>query len=172
MEEKIALLRELLEPDNQHEMVAAARALCTFAEAATDTTMLLCIALVEAKGDAKAVQEVFGLRNFDIRRHTQSAMAGRIMRQLAKEKLSSSGYIKALAALEDVAGSESSSGTSRRNAAQAIVEMVNEDQNGANNNADGGIDLNVMTLAQLQAFVGAIKAELLQSAPQPPLIEG
>lgn len=164
-EEKIALLRELLQPANQHELVSLARALCPFAEAATDAMMLVCIALVEAKGDEKCVGEVLGLDGGRIRGHSQSRLASQIMRKLAKEKLMSTGYVKALAALQDVAGSESQTGTARRNAAQAIVELVNEEAERDGSQADGGVDLNAMSLKELEAYVGSIRQDLIPIAP-------
>lgn len=172
MEEKSGLLLELLQPENQHETVALARALCPGSESATDATILICVALVEAKGDAKTVADVLGYDISRIRAHSQSRLASQIMRKLAKEKLAGEGYVKALAALQDVAGSESQTGTARRNAAEAIISLVDEEEKGANGGAGGGIDLNTMTLAQLEAFVGAIKGELQQIAHQPTVIEG
>ncbi len=172
MEENSGLLLELLQPENQHETVALARALCPGSESATDATVLICVALVEAKGDAKVVAGVLGFSVGRVRSHSQSRLASQIMRKLAKEKLAGEGYVKALAALQDVAGSESQTGTARRNAAEAIIELVNADEQESNGGKAGGVDLNTMTLAQLEAFVGAIKGELQQIAHQPTVIEG
>ena len=171
MEEKSGLHHELLQPENQHECVALARALCPFAEAATDATMLICVALVEAKGDEKAVAESLGFSISRLRSHCQSALAGKIMRALAKEKLLSTGYVKAMAALEDVAGSESQTGTSRRNAAQAIIELVKEEDQSTGNKAGGGIDLNNMTLAELEAYAESIKRDIVHYSTPRPMIE-
>jgi hypothetical protein len=172
MEEKLSLVRELLEPENQEQTVALARALCPGSESATDATMLICVALVEAGGDYKAVAECLGYTIGRIKSYCQSRLASQIMRQLAKAKLSSEGYVKALAALVDVAGSESQTGTARRNAAQAVIELVEADERGKGNAAEGGRELSSMTLKELESFVGSIKAELTQIASLPPVIDG
>lgn len=171
MEEKSGLLLEILQPENQHETVALARALCPFAEAATDEMMLVCVALVEAKGDVKAVADVLGYGMAAIRSRSQSPLASKIMRKLAKERLMGDGYVKALAALQDVAGSTSQTGTARRNAAQAIVELVNEEAAKDVGNADGGIDLNQMTLKELEAYVGSIRQDLVRFPTNTTLID-
>lgn len=166
--EKVAFLREALAPENQHELVALARALCPFADRATDATMLLCIALVEAKGDEAAVCEALSFNLAGLRRHCQSRLAAQIMRKLAKDRLLATGYVKAMAALEDVAGSASQSGNARRQAALAIAEIERSEAAVGGNQGDGGIDLNAMTLGQLESYVAAIKQDLIRLPANPP----
>lgn len=166
--EKVAFLQEALAPENQHELVALARALCPFADRATDATMLLCVALVEAKGDEAVVCEALGFGLAAVRRHCQSRLAAQIMRKLAKDRLLGTGYVKAMAALEDVAGSSSQSGNARRQAALAIAEIEKAEGDKPGSGGDGGLDLNTMTLAQLEAYVGAIKQDLVRLPGNPP----
>lgn len=167
-------LDHVLGVENQHESVALARVICPFAEQATDEQMLLCVAVVEAKGDMKCVADELGLTLAGVRRHLQSKLSERILKALAKNRLGGIGYLKAVCALEDVAGAESQTGNARRQAAEAIIKLADADQNAGNDKAGNQLDLNTMTLAQLQAFVNSVKQDLMRIPLQSPptIIEG
>lgn len=162
MMEKEENLEHVLDVENQHEAVALARALCPFAEAATDEQMLICVAVVEAKGDDKRVAGILGCKYAAIRRHLQSPLSQRILTELAKHRLKGLAYLKAICALEEVAGSTSQSGNSRRQASESIIKLADESKLVDENKKGDGIDLNTMTLRQLEAFVSTIKQELVK----------
>lgn len=155
-------LEHILGVENQHESVAVARALCPFAEAATDEQMLMCVAVVEAKGDVKWVAEELGISVSRVRRQLQSRLSQQIIKALAKHLLMGDGYLKAVCALVDVASSESQTGTARKNAAQAIIELADAEAAKGGGSDDNTVDLNNMTLKQLEAYVGAIKQDLIR----------
>lgn len=155
-------LEQVLAEENQHEAVAVARALCPFAEAATDEVMLLCVALVEAKGDDKAVAEVAGMGRARARRLLQSGISQRIIKELAKNRLKSVGYLKAVCSLIDVAESAAQTGNARNNASKTILELVEADNNKGGGDEENLVDLNNMTLKQLESYVGRIKQDMVR----------
>lgn len=159
-------LDHVLGVENQHEAVALARALCPFAEAATDEQMLICVALVEAKGDEKRVSDALGLPRGRLRRHYLSHLSERIIKHLAKNRLQGVGYLKAVCALESVTESQSQTGTARRQAAEAIIKLGDDATASRGDSASDGMDLNNMTLVQLQAFVDTIKQNLRKLPPK------
>jgi hypothetical protein len=152
----------ILSEENQHETVALARALCPFADTATDEQMLMCVALVEAKGNIKAVAELVGWSIARARRHLQSRLSQQIIKKLARHKLSGEGYLIAVCTLMDIASSESQTGNARNNASKAIFDLVDSDKNPGNNEPGEQVDLNNMTLAELEKYVGAIKQDLVR----------
>jgi len=113
-------LTHILHPDNQAETVAVARALCPFAERATDATILICAAMVEAKGDLNVVSEYTGYALAQLRGHLQSKLANRIIQKLAAQKLEGEGYLTAVVTLIDIAKSTSQTGNARTNAAKLL----------------------------------------------------
>jgi len=155
-------LEHVLAEENQHEIVALARALCPFAEAATDAQILMCVAFVEAKGNEVLVARELGLAVAAVRKQVQSRLSESIIKRLAKNKLSGIGYLKAVCALMDVASSESQTGNARNNASKTIIELVDSEDKKNGGDGDDGIDLNQMTLKQLEAFVGSIKRDLVK----------
>lgn len=159
-------LNAVLAPENQHETVALARALCPFAEAATDAQVLICVAMVEARGDIKAVAAWLGYSVARLRGHLQSRLSGRIIKELARHKLTGEGYLIAVCALMDVAESQAQTGNARNNAAKTLMELADKDEAKDPNKGDGLPDLNTMTLPQLEAFVNTIKSDLLRLPAQ------
>jgi len=156
------VLDHVLAPENQEEAVALARALCPFAETVTDALMLICVAMVEARGDICVVSEYLGFSRSSIRKHLQSKMAGRIIKTLAREKLTGEGYMLGVFTLMDVAASESQTGTARRNAAMALIELAQDEDDKKSDRGDETKDLNSMTLAELEGYVGSIRQDLVR----------
>jgi hypothetical protein len=159
-------LSYVLAPENQHEAVAIARALCGFAEAATDVQMLVCIAVVEAKGDIKLVSEFLGYEISRIRGHLQSRLSSRIIKELAKSKLQGEGYLLAVSTLMEIAGSQSQTGNARNNAAKTLMELAEVEEARRPSDDDGGVDLNNMTLKELERYCDTIKQNLVNVTPQ------
>ena len=155
-------LADILSEENQHETVALARALCPFAEGAPDMTVLLCVAFVEAGGDLQAVAQILGMEKSSINRHLRSKVATQIIKKLAKDRLAGEGYLKAVCSLIEVASSQAQTGNARNNASKTIMELVEAENARVGGSDDDGIDLNNMTLKQLEAFVGGIKQELIK----------
>lgn len=154
-------LDAVLSPDIQHETVAMARALLPFAEEATDALVLVCVGLVEARGDEKSVAEYLGFEVGRLRRLLQSRLSGRILKALAREKLSGQGYMIGVFTLMNLAESQSQTGTARRNAALSLVELAEAEHQKAADKGEDTKDLNAMTLAELEAYVNTIKQDLI-----------
>ena len=155
------LLSEFLCEENQHELVAMARALCPFAEAVTDDVILVCVALVEAKGDAGLVAEATGFSRWQVRRRSQSQVAQQIIKKLTKEKMRGEGYLKAVSAMMDIAGSSSVSPAARIKASESLIKMADADDVSRGGEGSNGPDLNAMSLKQLEAYCAAIKQDLI-----------
>lgn len=166
------LLSEFLCDENQHEIVTIARGLCPFAEAVPDDVILVCVGLVEAKGSAALVAEALGFSVWQIKRRTQSQVAQRIIKKITKEKMSGEGYLKAVSALMDVASSTSSPAAARNSASKTLIELADAEEAGKGGDLSGGVDLNAMTLAQLEAYCNSIKQDLMRVPPEVALIEG
>ena len=155
-----SILEHIFNEENQRENVALARALCPFAEAATDEQILICLGYVESGCNERIIASEIGASLGRIKRLIQSRLSEQIIRCLSKSKLSGVGYAKAIASLIDVASSASYSGPARNAASKAIIEMV-EDDNRQKGGGDGDeVDLNTMTLKQLQHYVSGIKRDL------------
>lgn len=157
-------LSELLSPENQDEAIAVARALCPFAEAATDFQVFLCVAMVEAKGDLDVVSAVSGYHKSKLRGHLQAHICGRIIKHLAKEKLRGEGYLTGMYALMDVASSKSATANARTNAAKVLMEMAGQEDD-RQPGGRGEKDLNNMTLRELESYVNSIKQDLVRLPP-------
>lgn len=163
-------LDHILAPENQLETVALARALCPFAEQATDATMLICVALVESGGSMKEVADYLGYELSRLRGHCQSHQFNRIIRELTKHKLTGAGYLTAVTALMDVSGSKSASPAARANASRTLIEM-NEAEEARNGGGTGdGKALNEMTLQELEDHVNKIKADIASLPGQVPAL--
>lgn len=165
-DDKRELLDHVLAPENQAETVALARALCPFAEEASDALMLICVAMVEARGDVKAVAEYLGFIPSRVRQHLQSRLSGRILKALAREKLTGEGYMVGVFALMEVAESQSQTGTARKNAAQALIELAEAEQAKRADKGEDTKDLNSMTLKELESYVNSIKQDLIRLPAQ------
>lgn len=169
MTEKERFLDHVLCEENQHETVALARALCPFAEEATDMQMLVCVAMVEAKGDMKLVAEEMGCVMAVIRRHCQSRLSQQILRKLAKHKLTGEGYLIAISNLMHIASSSNTSANARNNASKTLIELAEAEEARSGGGGDEDrVDLNNMTIHQLQSFVNTIKQDLVRLPAQIP----
>jgi len=163
-------LEAVVSPENQHESVALARALCPFAEEATDMTVLLAVAMVEAEGDLNAVLEYLCITKSTFSRHNQSPLLNRIIKQLTRKRLSGEGYLLGVTALMDVAGSKSQSGAARINAAKTLIELSDDEEAKDNSVGGSGKDLNEMTFAELEREVKQIRADIHSNPPPAPAI--
>jgi len=161
-------LTHILHPDNQAETVAVARALCPFAERATDATILICAAMVEAKGDLNVVSEYTGYALAQLRGHLQSKLANRIIQKLAAQKLEGEGYLTAVVTLIDIAKSTSQTGNARTNAAKLLIELHRAEEDKHSDKGDLTEDLNNMTLKQLESYCNSIKQDLVRIPHSPP----
>lgn len=159
-------LSHILAPEMQQEAVAIARALCPFAEQATDATMLMCVAMVEAKGDMKCIAEYLGFELKRVRGHLQSHLAGRIVKELARSKLRGEGYLLAVCTLMEVAASQSQTGNARNNAAKTLMELAEADEARRPKDDADGVDFNNMTLKELEQYVDSIKKDMINVTPQ------
>lgn len=158
----------ILRPDNHAETIALARALCPFAEEVTDATMLICVAMVEAGGDMKAVADYLGFDKERIRKHYQCHQSSRIMRELSHHKLSGEGYVIAVNALTTVAGSQSQTGAARIAASKALLELSDNVKNHTTKSGGDAKDLNEMTLSELENMVNTIKGDMRILTQTPP----
>lgn len=164
MEEKTKeALDHVLAPENQAETIALARALCSFAEEASDALMLICVAMIEARGDIKAVAEYLGFAPSRVRWHLQSRLSGKILRVLAREKLSGEGYMTGVFTLMEVAESQSQTGTARRNAALSLIELANIEHEKKADKGDDTKDFSAMTLKELESYVSSIRQDLVKA---------
>lgn len=163
-------LEAILAPENQAETIALARALCPFAEEVTDAAMLICVAMVECGGDIDSIANYTGYERKRIRSHLQSHQCNKILRELSRHKLSGEGFLVAITNLIDVAGSQSQTGTARINASKSILELHEAEEGKSKGKHDSGLNLNEMTLSELQDYVDTIKADvaLISGTPQKP----
>lgn len=155
----------ILAPENQAETLVLARALCPFAEQASDIMMLVCVAMVESGGDAKLVAEYLGLDFSRVRAHCQSHLFNRILRELTRHKLTGEGYLVAVTNLISVAGSESQTGNARNNASKTLLELNAVEDDKGKSSSGGSKDLNEMTLSELMDYVQTIKADIKSISP-------
>lgn len=160
-EEYKPVLEHVLAPENQHESVMLARALCPFAERVTDAVILICVAMVEAKSDIDLVVRELGYSRARVRAYLQSHQANRIMRELSRHKLTGEGYLVAITNLIDVAACTRETGTARNSASKTLIELNVIEEEKHSGSTDEGKDLNEMTLAELQDYTDKIKADLM-----------
>lgn len=164
-EKNVVDLSHVLHPENQHETVAIVRGLCPFAEEATDALLLVCCAMVEARGDKKVVSEYLGWSVSRISAMLQSRLADRVIKKLSRNKINGLGYLIATSTLMDIASSESQTGNARVNASKTIIELSDQDDEKIGG-MDNEKDLNAMTLLELEAFVNSIKQDLVKIRPE------
>jgi hypothetical protein len=165
-DDKRELLDHVLAPENQAETVALARAVCPFAEEASDALMLICVAMVEARGDVKAVAAYLGFHKSRVRQHLQSRLSGRIIQKIASEQLRGMGYLTAVSTLMDVAESQSQTGNARTNAAKLLIELGAAEMEKRSDKGEDTKDLNAMTLKELESYVNSIKQDLIRLPAQ------
>jgi len=159
-------LSHILAPENQRDTVLMARGLLPFAEQASDACVLLCVALVEARGDFKLVEKWTGYDRKTTSVHVQSKLAQRILKALAKIKLTTEGYMLGIFTLMELAESRSQTGTARKNAAQALIELSDEESEKHTDKGGDTKDLNNMTLSELESYANSIKADLIRIGPK------
>lgn len=164
--ENLTALDHVLKPENQAEAVALARALCPFAEQATDALMLICVALVEAEGDIELVAAYLGFSRARIAGHLQSRLSGRILQKLATEKLAGVGYLTAVSTLMNIAKSQSQTGNARTNAAKLLIELGAAANEKRADKGEDTKDLNSMTLAELESYCNSIKQDMVKVSTQ------
>lgn len=166
--DKTIFLEHILDPDNQAECVAVARALCPFAETMTDMGVLVCVCLVEAKGNEDILINEMGLSKVVIRRHYQSRLGSQIIKKLTKHRVNGSGYVIAANALMDVASSASTSPAARNKAASALIQLNKEEEEDGRKIGGEGVELSNMTYRQLEQLVSSIKQDMTR--PNAPLV--
>lgn len=159
-EENETDLGYILAPENQLETIALARALCPFAEQATDATMLICVAMVETKGDLELISQYLALDKARVRAHYQSHLSNRIVRELTRHKLTGEGYMIAVGNLMEVAQSRSQTGTARNNASKTLIDLAEAEAQKDKGKHGDGKDLNEMTLAELESLVNTVKSDM------------
>lgn len=150
----------ILSPENQAEAIALARALCPFAEQATDAMMLICIAVVETGMSVREVSEYLTIDFARVRAHCQSHQYNKVLRELARHKLTGEGYVLAINNLMNVASSLSQTGNARNNASKTLLELNDTEAAKNGGSHDDGTDLNEMTLKELEDYCAKIKSDV------------
>jgi hypothetical protein len=153
------ILPAVLEPENQEETITMVRALCPWAETMTDEAVIVCVAFVEFNADLAMIETHTRFLKRHVSAVSRSRLGQRVIAELARQDLEGTGVMIALRTLKDVAKSPAASTAARVRASTELLSLAEAQaaKSGRRNKADGGKDLNTMTLAELQDFVEEIK---------------